>query len=383
MDNEPQRIEIITTSALEAMQRAEIDLQVATAKRYPRPALSTIKKNMTAFATLDEETAESCFYSLPRDGKQIQGPSVRLAEIAVACYGNLRAASRVIGNDGKVLTSQAACHDLENNTLISVEVQRRITDRNGKTYSQDLQVVAGNAANSIAFRNAVFKVIPSALIKPVYDAAKLVAVGDASSLNTKRIKMVKRLNGMDISTDRILARLNRPSVEDITLEDLEVLIGAGTAIRDGDASVDEAFPPVARAGSPAAGQQETAEQREARLKRQMDEQAVGTTEKPKDPEPAKTAEPIPSSEKPQPTGFWEDRETMMAAFLRLIDGLGVDVAKDYLNQNGIASDEDFGVADRVTISCFRELTKMLEAKQAAEAKPTEAKPKPTWGRGRS
>ncbi len=101
MESKNPEVEVISGNALELMQRAEIDMQVSTAKKYPRPDPSAIKKKMESFATMDEETAESCFYSLPRDGKTIQGPSVRLAEIAVACYGNLRAASRVIANDGR------------------------------------------------------------------------------------------------------------------------------------------------------------------------------------------------------------------------------------------------------------------------------------------
>ncbi len=233
----------VQPQALELIQKAEIDMQIATAKKYPRD-LAKVKRRMLDFATLDEETAESCFYTLSRSGKTIQGPSVRLAEIAVACYQNLRAASRVIDNNGRVITCQGACHDLENNTLISVEVQRRITDRNGKTYNEDMQVVAGNAGNSIAFRNAVFKVVPGALLKPVYEAAKRVAVGDASTLTTRREKVVSRLNSMQVDTPRILSKLGKSSIENIGLEDLEILIGLGTAIKDGDTTVDESFPAV-------------------------------------------------------------------------------------------------------------------------------------------
>jgi len=235
-----ESVEIIQPQALELIERAQIDMQISTAKKYPRD-LAKVKRRMLDFATLDEETAESCFYTLTREGKSIQGPSVRLAEIAVSCYGNLRAASRIVDNDGKTITAQGVCHDLENNTLISVEVKRRITKRDGKTFSDDMQVVAGNAANSIAFRNAVFKVIPGALTKPVYEAAKAVAVGDASKLATRRAKIIQRLNSMQVTTDRILARLGKSSVENVGLEDLELLIGLGTAIKDGDTTVDEAF----------------------------------------------------------------------------------------------------------------------------------------------
>src|SRR6185369_3899928 len=95
MSEPTNKLEVIEISAIEAISRAEIDIQVATAKRYPRQ-LSKVKSDMMGFATLDQETAEACFYSLPRGGKTIQGPSVRLAEIALSTFGNCRAGTRII-----------------------------------------------------------------------------------------------------------------------------------------------------------------------------------------------------------------------------------------------------------------------------------------------
>lgn len=395
-------LEIISPSSLELMQRAEIDLQVSTAKKYPRD-LAMVKKKMISFATLDEETAESCFYTLSRSGKVIQGPSVRLAEIAVACYQNLRAASRVISNDGKTITCQAACHDLENNTLISVEVQRRITDRNGKTYGEDMQIVASNAGNAIAFRNAVFKVVPGALIKPVYDMAKKVAVGDASTLVTRRAKIIAKLNQMEVSTARVLAKLEVTDVENIDLQHLEILIGLGTAIRDGDTSVDEAFPPVSTGGGTAAPKP-TEETREQRLKRQMDEQAKQTQpqqtqEAPKQETKANESEPPihddgtkpePTKEIPKdptPSGLWKDRAAMISAFSDKRVDLTDDEFFGILGNNGIASDEDLQLNSLNTIKAFGELNLLIDeksqAKQKEAAAPVDLAKKPVFGsRGR-
>jgi len=240
-------LEVIPASALESMERAQVDVQISTAHRFPRPDLSVIKKKMISFATLDEDTAMGCFYVLKRKGrdgeKKIEGPSARLAEIACACYGNLRAASRIIGNDGKMITSQAVCHDLENNVCMSIEVKRRITDKLGHTFSEDMQVVTGNAACSIALRNAVFKVIPLALIRPVYDAARATAIGDVKTLASRRDKALETFAKMGVPKERVLAVLEKSTVEDIDLAGLETLIGIHTAIKDGDSTVDEAFPP--------------------------------------------------------------------------------------------------------------------------------------------
>src|SRR6478752_4906792 len=146
--------EVVEVSALDAMERAQIDMQIATARKYPRsPAV--VKRKMLDLATLDTETASGCFYTLParrgsENAKAIQGPSVRLAEIAIASYGHIRAGMRIVGNDGKFITAQGYCHDLENNVSVAMEVRRRITRKDGSTYGEDMQLVAGAAACSVA-----------------------------------------------------------------------------------------------------------------------------------------------------------------------------------------------------------------------------------------
>lgn len=242
MEDQPMQLEVLSTSAIEAQERASCDVQISTAKKYPRGDMSKVKERMLSLATLDQETAQGCFYTLRRDGKVIQGASARLAEIAVSSYKNIRAASRVIDNDGKKITAQAVCHDLENNVYVSVEVQRRITNKDGKTFSEDMQIVTGNAASSIAFRNAVFKVVPKALINPVYEEAKRLAIGDAKSLSQRRDSAVAAFDKMGVDKDRLLSTLGKSKVEDIDLSDIEILLGLHTAIKDGDTTIDESFP---------------------------------------------------------------------------------------------------------------------------------------------
>lgn len=240
--------QIVESNALESIERAQIDMQIATAKRYPR-VLSKVKQDMLSFATLDEDTAASCFYTLPRGGKAIQGPSIRLAEIAISCYSNLRVGSRVLttvaNGDMPHVIIQAVAHDLEKNVAITIEKRRRITKKKSKEFIDEDDInLACNACTAIALRDAVFKVVPLALVKPVYEAAKKVAVGEASSLVTKRGKIIDRLKQMGVTEDRILAVLEVRKMEDIGLEQLEILIGLGTALKDGDTTVEEAFPPI-------------------------------------------------------------------------------------------------------------------------------------------
>lgn len=245
-----QDLDVIQGGALEAMERASIDVQIATAKKWPR-TISVVKAQMLSFATLDRETAAGCFFTLPPrkggDGKPIQGPSIRMAEIAISSYQNIRAGARVIADDGKVITAQGVCHDLQNNVCVSVEVRRRVTTRDGRRFSEDMVVMTGNAACSLALRNATFRVVPLALVKPVYEAAKMVAVGDAKTLVTRRADALAHFTKMGVEKARIFHALGVKTLEDVGLEHLEILIGYANAIKDGDSSVDEVFPAVKEA----------------------------------------------------------------------------------------------------------------------------------------
>lgn len=249
---ENQEMEVLTEakdSAVYLVTKAEIDTQIATAKAFPR-SMGVFLKKAESMAIVTQEVAASCNYSVSRSGKKIEGPSVRLAEIVCAAYGNLRYGSRVIMNDGKTITAQGICHDLENNNCATVEVKRRITDKHGKTFSEDMQVVTGNAACSIAFRNAVYKVVPAALISEIYEKTLEVARGTVETLIPRRDKAIGLFKSWGISEKQILEALGVKTIEDIGLDELATLSGMKSAIKNGEMTVKEMFEPEKETVSP-------------------------------------------------------------------------------------------------------------------------------------
>lgn len=237
-------IEVLQTGALSELNRSEIDIQISTAKQYPRD-LKRVLGNIRALATMDEETAEDCFYALKRgygnDASLIEGLSVRLAEIFASSWGNLRVQTRIIGNDGKTITAQGVCHDLETNVAVCTEVKRRITNKQGQTFSEDMQVVTGNAASSIAFRNAIFKVIPKAYTKKVIEEIKQVALGQANNHELKRQSTVKWFESLGVTIDEILHYIEADCIENIDAEKLLTLRATATAIKEGTTTIQETF----------------------------------------------------------------------------------------------------------------------------------------------
>ena len=227
-------------SILASEAQAEVDVQIATAKRYPR-SVSQFIEDATAMATLDEETAAACFYALPRDGKSIDGPSARLAEIVASAWGNLRVEGKPVSEDDRFIRSRGVAWDLQKNVAIAFECRRRITDRKGRKYTDDMVMVTANAATSIAIRNAVFKVIPAAFWRPIYLTCRRVAVGTQRTLADRRAKMLDAFQKMGIPQDRIFATLDVGGVDDITLSHLEQLLGMYTAVKENESSIDDVF----------------------------------------------------------------------------------------------------------------------------------------------
>ena len=238
----------VEAGPLASLVRGEVDTQITTARAYPRSVRRFID-TLTGLVTLDVETAASCMYALPRDGKTIEGPSARFAELAAYAWGNIRLDGRPVGEDDRHVTSRGMAWDLEANIAVAYETRRGIVTSKGTRYKEDMIGVTANAASSIAMRNAVLKLIPAALWRPLYLAARKVAVGEASTLSARRAKMLQAFQQMGVRPEQIFAKLGVAGVEDISLDHFAVLTGIFSAIHSGEATVDEAFGDAAVAES--------------------------------------------------------------------------------------------------------------------------------------
>lgn len=241
---EAQDVQIVQVDAVE---RANVDSQVATAKRYPRDIRRSID-NSVVMATMNQETAQSCSYALPRGGKPITGPSVHLAKIIVSNWGNMRTEAKVVQITDKQVISRGTCWDLETNVASAFEVRRSIIGKNGQRFSDDMITVTGNAANSIAYRNAVFAVIPKAITDRVYYAAQKFITGDLSD-SDKLLKVRTGIlnnfkNNYGITEEEVVKMCGKQTVNQIGADEISMLMGTIQALKDGDTTVDELMKPI-------------------------------------------------------------------------------------------------------------------------------------------
>lgn len=247
-ENENQELTIIQSSsdidAIEASNRAEYDIQIATAKKYPRN-LARIKDNVVAIATMSKETAETCRYALPRGGKTLSGASVHLARIMAQQYGNIRVDSRVKQITDKQVISEAVCFDLETNYAVKVEVRRSIVTKTGQRFNDDMITVTGNAASAIAYRNAVLAVIPKGITDTAYNASVRMITGDLTSeekliaARNKAVNYFKDTYG--VTEEQVLKAIGLRSIGQIKAEQIADLRGLEQSLKDGDTTVDDAF----------------------------------------------------------------------------------------------------------------------------------------------
>ena len=232
---------------MDAIEKANVDVQVSTAKQFPRNVTRAIQ-NSIVMATIDPETAQMMRYALPRGGKPITGPSVHLAKLIVSNWGNIRAEAKVVQITDSQVVSRGTCWDLENNVATAIEVRRNIKGKGGQRFSDDMITVVGNAANSIAFRNAVFSVIPKAVTDKVYRAAQECITGDLSDeakLLQKRTNCLKFFNDeYGITEEEVIKLCGKQTVNQIKAEEIALMLGIYQSLKDGDTTVEEVMEPI-------------------------------------------------------------------------------------------------------------------------------------------
>lgn len=230
-------------SAASAGQLSEL---TRIARENPRNEAQSVAKAERLVA-MNREVAASCFYKLKRYDKKnkcdvfIEGPSIRLSEIFCSVWKNTYRGSYVTDIGATHVTARAEFIDLENLTFKYATVKRRITTATGLRYGDDMITTTAQAACSVAERNATLAGIPRSFVNIVFATAKKIAVGEAKSIAERRQKMVEEFAKISVSIDQILKYVSRAELAEITMDDMELLLGTYTAIHEGMATVDETF----------------------------------------------------------------------------------------------------------------------------------------------
>lgn len=312
-------LEVVPPSTLEAIQRAEIDIAIATAHKFPRDIATSILR-CKEMALRNAKIAARCNYALPRAGKKIVGPSVHFARIVLPSWRNTTAIARVIGADRENAHLQGVCHDLETNTRIGFEMDWPVQPPKNESPERwkDQINLAKRAGMAVAFRTAVFNVIPMVLFEDICEEAKNVALGTGKSFADKRNNAIEALKAEGITQPMLYKALEVGGLESITADHLIWLNAALQSIRDGVMTKEEVF------GAP----QET-------VKAQVPKRTRSTVAKetPKEPEapatdevdkPAQKAAPKQTTAEPQNLFPKSDDEELQDELLSKLRTAGLE-----------------------------------------------------------
>jgi len=217
---------------------SEISNQIKFARENPRDIKKCLE-DIRELATMNMQSALSCFYAIYDRHKAITGVSVRLAEIIVASWTNVRAGARIIRKTEKEVVIQGYIYDLQTNTFITIDLSEPLLDRNGRIYNSDLMTARINATSSIAFRNAVFKAIPSAIFSTTLKDIENYIIKNMSKDFLK--DAIEFFTHKGISIDEVCTKIQVNSLENLNNEKLLNLQGMVTAIKEGDTTIECLF----------------------------------------------------------------------------------------------------------------------------------------------
>ena len=236
-----------------AVQSGEVDLQISTAKRYPR-SISTFMERAGKLATRNVEIAARCRYVLTRKKKgggttEIVGPSIRLAEIVEQTWGNIRLQARIDDETETYVLVSCLAWDLESNVANVVQVRRSIVGSNGHRYSDDMVNTATMAALAICRRNAILSIVPGAYTAELLDTCmKLItsggsgsAAGRAESVKTRAKRVLEWMAERGVTEQQVLTLLDLRTLTRIKGDHVATLEGIRTAVEDGQTTLETTF----------------------------------------------------------------------------------------------------------------------------------------------
>lgn len=237
----PQTGQLTVSSQIQAMA-VLMDKRIATARAFPR-SITQFKREATSLLTEDVETARAAEYAKPVGGGTVTGPSVRLAEIAALCWGNLEVelADPVVGD--KSVTVTAYAYDLEKNSRQPGIASTSILKKDGSRYPQHMVDTMVNATASKARRNAILAIIPRAFVNDLLATAKRVAEGSQEPFESRRRKTLDYFaTALKVKPEQVFEFLGIQGEADLTEDHLSELRPVATAIKDGEAKAEEFFP---------------------------------------------------------------------------------------------------------------------------------------------
>lgn len=148
-------------------EASEIQAMVFMAKQFPRNQIQAADRILNACTR--QTLADSAVYSYPRGGQNVEGPSIRLAEVLAQNWGNLDFGVRELSQENGVSTVEAYAWDLETNVRQAKVFQvahKRMAKGGTKTLTdpRDIYEMVANQG-SRRLRACILSIIPGDIVE--------------------------------------------------------------------------------------------------------------------------------------------------------------------------------------------------------------------------
>jgi len=248
--------------ALVAKARADVESACVMAKRWPRNA-DDVRQDLIAECKRPGFAAVA-IYRIPRAGTTIEGLSIRFAEVAMRCMGNMEASSDVIYDDAAVRQIRVQVVDYERNSRWRTDItipktverkqlrkgQRPLGER-VNSYGDRVFIVEAtdddvrtkqNAEISKASRTGILRIVPGHLQDEARRICQEVtaAADKAIDPTAARNKMFDAFAAIGVKPSGLEQWLGH-STDTISPAERELLLGLHAAIKEGETSWADAL----------------------------------------------------------------------------------------------------------------------------------------------
>ncbi len=238
------------TVAIEASRAiAEAQGKLVIAKRFPRNEVTAYAKAMEACQR--PTMAMKAFYSFPRGGQTVEGPTIRFAEELARCWGNIDYGIKELSQDDGKSEMQAYAWDLETNAQ-SVQnftnPHQREQNRKMVALTSQRDIYENNANMATRrLRSRILAILPSWFVEDaIAECKKTLAGGNELPLVDRVKKMVMQFAKLGVTQEQLERRLKR-KIDTMNADDFTQFIGIYNAIKQGESKIVDWFdsPPVA------------------------------------------------------------------------------------------------------------------------------------------
>lgn len=232
------------TVAIEASRAvAEAQGKLVIAKRFPRDeyqAFADMKKACRRMGL-----AQKAFYSYPRGGETVSGPTIRLAEELARCWRNIEYGIKELSQDNGKSEMQAFAWDLETNTM-SVQnfTNPHAKEVKGKIKTlTSLRDIYENNANMAGrrLRARILAVLPADFVEEAVAECRKTLAGKNDVPISDRVKnMVVAFEKIGVTQGMIEKRLGR-KLGTMNSDDLTDYIGIYNSLKEKNTKISDWF----------------------------------------------------------------------------------------------------------------------------------------------